>query len=78
MDFFESGLLRFWAKDVVPRAEKCFSTDRQQTSARQVPIRLVDVTSAFLILGVGIGFALVAFLLEYLYSKATQRSVYFT
>ena len=69
MDFFESGLLRFWAKSVIPRADECFATKKQSTSARLVPIRLVDLTSAVLILGVGLGLAVLTFLLEQIYSR---------
>ena len=74
MDFFESGLLRFWAKSVIPRADECFFTKKQETSARQVPIRLVDLTSAFLILGVGLGLAVLTFLLERIYFKILSHA----
>ena len=69
MDLFESGLMRFWAKTVVPMADKCLTTKKRRTSSRQVPIYLVDLTSAFLILGVGLGLAILTFLLEHIYSR---------
>ena len=61
--------MRFWAKATIPMAEECFATNKQRTSSRQVPIRLVDLISAFLILGVGLGLAVLTFLLEHIYSR---------
>ncbi|XP_046454702.1 glutamate receptor ionotropic, kainate glr-3-like isoform X2 [Daphnia pulex] len=69
MDLWESGLTRFWMKNrpTIPRADECFDTKRRVS--RLAAIQLSDLTSAFLILGIGIGLATLAFLLEMIYSK---------
>ena len=69
MDLWESGLARFWVKSVTPRADECLDTNRKKKTARQVPIRLVDLTSAFLILGIGLGSAIICLMLERIQSK---------
>lgn len=70
MGLFESGLVRFWARDAVPKADKCLATDKQKTSARK--LRLQDLTSAFLIWGIGIGLAVLGFCLEHLHLKLNR------
>ena len=70
ISLWESGHVRFWVQDAIPRADQCFaSTKRTQHLARQVPIRLSDLTSAFLILGIGFGLALFTFVLEFTHAK---------
>ena len=73
MDLWESGLLRFWIKELTPKAEECFAS-RKKESARQVPIRLPVLTSAFLILGIGVGLAILCFLLELIYANFKRHS----
>lgn len=68
MDLWESGHVRFWVKDVIPRADECFASKNQHT-AGQIAIRLTDLTSAFLILGLGLGLATFVFMLECLSSQ---------
>ncbi|XP_032796243.2 glutamate [NMDA] receptor subunit 1 [Daphnia magna] len=70
MDYWESGLLNFGIKflPTIPRAEKCFVSTTRRV-ARLLPIQLSDLTSAFLILGIGTGLAVLTFLLELLYSS---------
>ncbi len=76
MELWETGLVRFWVKEVSPNAEKCYPTKGQKKSARQVPIYLSDLISAFFILGVGLGMAKLAFILELLNKKwHTARKV---
>ena len=77
MELWESGLLRHWMKELAPKAEKCFaklSAERKKESAKQVPIRLPDLVSAFLILGVGVGLAIFSFLLELIYANFKRDS----
>lgn len=47
-----SGLVRVWVNDAVPRADEYFAIDKKRTSARQVPIHVFVLNSAFLILGI--------------------------
>ena len=72
MDLWESGLLRFWIKELTPQAEKCFAK-RKKESARQVPIRLYHLVSAFLILGIGIGLAVLSFLIKLIYAEFNRH-----
>lgn len=73
MNLWESGLVRLWVYNNVPRADECFATDRQRTSARQVPIQLSDLTSAFLILGIGLGSSAICFLLEFTLTNSSRH-----
>lgn len=70
MDLFESGLLRHWVNTLptIPRAEKCFADSKSEVFG-EVPIQLTDLTSAFLILGIGTGIGTLTFMLEHLYSN---------
>ena len=51
----------------VPGSEKCL--DKKEKAAKEVPIKLVDLTSAFLILGIGLGLATLCFLIEIIVAK---------
>ncbi|KAK4012732.1 hypothetical protein OUZ56_024968 [Daphnia magna] len=66
-NLWETGLTNFWAYKVflpsVPRADQCFVKSTHRVS-RIVPIQLSDLTSAFLIFGIGMGLATLSFLLE--------------
>ena len=73
MDIWEFGLMQHWMKEIIPRAEQCFLTTNQEKSARQVPIRLYDLISAFLILGIGLGLATLIFLMELIYLKFSRH-----
>ena len=65
MDLYASGIVRFWVNHLptIPRADECFANNKRKVS-RLLPIQLTDLTSAFLILGIGIGLAILSFLLE--------------
>ena len=52
----------------IPKADECLTENKRKVS-RLVPIQLSDLTSAFLILGIGTGLATLVFLLETIYSK---------
>nr|CAH0101184.1 unnamed protein product [Daphnia galeata] len=75
MDLYESGIVRFWVKQLptIPKADECFANDKRRVVSRPAPIQLTDLTSAFLILGIGIGLATLAFLLETIYAKWKQN-----
>ena len=63
MAMWEFGLLDHWV-DVafhIPGAEKCFV---KEIPTRKAAIKLVDLTGAFLILGIGHGLATLCFLIE--------------
>ena len=72
MDLFESGLVRFWVKEFVPiKATECFAS-KQTKSAHQVPIYLKDLTSAFVIFGIGVGLSTLSFTWEVAYYNFQQ------
>lgn len=53
----------FWVKSNMLNVEECL-VEQKKESARQKPIKLLDLTSAFFILGIGTSLALLAFLIE--------------
>jgi ionotropic glutamate receptor len=56
-----------WLKNNLPYVDKCLAKSNE--SARQKPIKLVDLTSAFFILGIGVSLALLSFLTEVFYFR---------
>ena len=64
MHLWKTVLARFWANGLIPIPARQCSTKKCKTSARQVGITLVDLSSAFLILGTGVGLGLLSFLVE--------------
>nr|CAH0107515.1 unnamed protein product [Daphnia galeata] len=75
LDIYEFSLLRFWIKQLptIPNADECFANNKRKVVSGPVPIKLTDLTSAFLILGIGIGLATLVFLLETIYAKWKQH-----
>ena len=73
MDLWASGLMRFWVntQPTIPKADQCFADSKPRVS-RLVPIQLSDLTSAFLILGIGIALATLSFVLELIYFKLSR------
>ncbi|XP_046445822.1 glutamate receptor ionotropic, delta-1-like isoform X1 [Daphnia pulex] len=62
---WETGILLFWMKNAIPRAPKCFAkTKPRANSAGQMAIKSRDLVAPFLILGIGLGLATFAFLME--------------
>lgn len=75
MLLWESGQLPFWVKNDVPPARKCFAqSNPRRNLSQQVPIQLKDLMSAFFILGIGLGLATLAFLVEKIIHLKTRRS----
>ncbi|KZS18969.1 Uncharacterized protein APZ42_014744 [Daphnia magna] len=72
VELWETGLAYFWVyklfSPTVSRADQCFVESTRKVS-RRAPIQLSDLTSAFLILGIGTGLAVLSFLTELLYSR---------
>lgn len=65
MQLAETGLVRQYVKSLpwIPKADKCFTQEAKKT-ANQTSIKLIDLSSAFLILCIGTTIAAVAFLFE--------------
>jgi hypothetical protein len=74
MNLWESGFMMFWVRNLptIPKANECFADEKNRVS-RLVPIRLSDLTSAFLILGIGIGLATLSLLLELIYYNMAKK-----
>ncbi len=54
-------------------SEQCFT--EKSPEAKDVPIKMVDLTSAFLILGIGLSLSILCFLLELIVSKYKRESM---
>lgn len=76
MQLWETGLSRFWAKSLLPRADECFA--RNTGKVKEAKIKLSDLTSAFFIFGVGMSASLGYFVLElsffYCLNQRTRRN----
>jgi hypothetical protein len=59
----ESGLLPFWLKRYTPNIDKCL-VGKTKPQRRMMPFTLLDLSSAFLFLGIGVGLSFFTFLLE--------------
>jgi len=46
--------------------------ENQKSSARQKPLSLIEMSSAFVVFGLGIGFSFLAFLFELAYSMKAR------
>ena len=73
MDLWEFGLIPYFIKEITPKAYECFAPEKTDKTVRLVPIYLYDLTSAFLILGIGVGLATLTFLLEIFYVKVKRH-----
>ena len=73
MELWETGLLNKFVSDTfnIPNAEECFST--KKSTARDEPIKLVDSTDAFLILGIGLGAGILCFWIEALLVNTEKK-----
>ena len=72
IELWETGLPPFWMKNELPRAPKCFAKSKSETTSKKAPIRLNDLIGPFFILGIGLGLATFAFLLEVIFFKYRQ------
>lgn len=60
---WENGLLNYWLKTYTPNVDKCM-TRKIKTRGRMTSFTFGDVSSAFALLGIGIGLAMLFFFLE--------------
>lgn len=75
MNLWETGLPKYWAKEIVQNAgTKCLNKNEKPKTSSAAGIKLEDLISAFLILGVGIGLALVSFMIELFYGHLTTTT----
>ena len=66
MYLWETGLNHYWVKHLSPSADACFDKkhSKAKTTSKPSAIKLVDLASAFFILGIGFGFGAVCFVFE--------------
>lgn len=76
MQLVETGLVRQYVKTLpwIPKADKCFAKETKKTT-NQTSIKLIDLSSAFLILCVGTTVATVAFLFELVILSKSRKGV---
>ena len=72
IELWETGLPPFWMENELPQAPKCFAKTKSETVSKKAPIRLNDLIGPFFILGIGLGLATFAFLLEVIFFKYRQ------
>ena len=72
IELWETGLPPFWMENEMPQAPKCFAKTKSETTSKKAPIRLNDLIGPFFILGIGLGLATFAFLLEVIFFKYRQ------
>lgn len=73
MYVWETGLVPYWVQNVIPKAYACFDKNQQKTTSKPNAIKLVDLTSAFLILGVGLGLGIIFFIFEIMHYRLIRR-----
>ena len=73
---WEFGLLDHWTDETfhVSNAEKCFDVKQRKSIKAPVAIKLVDLTSAFLILSIGLGLTVLCFSLELVVAKYQRET----
>jgi len=59
----ESGLLAYWIKQRTSNVEKC-KVGMSKPSGKMISLTLVDLSSAFVLLSIGIGLSLLVFFFE--------------
>ena len=75
MYVWETGLVPYWVQNVIPKAYACFDKNPQKTTSKPNAIKLVDLTSAFLILGVGLGLGIIFFIFEIMHYRFRARKM---
>lgn len=67
IQLYESGIIPHLARMRISNsADQCFIKNEKPKASAQIPITKQDLTSAFLILGIGLGLSVLSFLIELL------------
>ena len=66
MELWEIGLLQNWLKSEIQlmKAEECFAVQNKRLDTSHTGITLVDLSSAFFVIGIGLSLSALAFLSE--------------
>ena len=68
----EMGINTVWRKNHVPNIDKC-KLETQNKDRKPTKITLAKISSAFLVLGIGVALALFVFLIEIIYASIMKR-----
>jgi len=60
----EAGLVDHWKTVYILSIGQCDLNTYQKSKKKTKPIRLIELSSAFFVLGIGLGLSILAFLLE--------------
>lgn len=70
---WESGINSYWMKNSYPSfVEECIIPPKDE--AKQVAIKLKELTSAYLILGIGSGLSMIFFFFELFYGSRKNKT----
>lgn len=69
LQFWETGIVQREFKSTYSKGSKCLLKTKQSTRPRQIPIRLIDLSSAFFLLGIGIIVSVFSFMAELIFKK---------
>ena len=75
MQLWETGFTRYWMENLTPsKVDKCFAKNKENSFVVTNKIKLQDLISAFLILGIGIGISILCFLIELIFWNIKKHS----
>lgn len=77
VNLWETGLSTYWVEKDIPNAYSCVEISNSKLAKASirpiVGIKLEDLTSAFLIFGIGIGLGFFVFLVEWIVGSVKQK-----
>ena len=69
---WQAGINAYWMQNSYPSyVDQCIMPPKEE--AKQVPIKLMEVSSAYVILGIGSGLSVFFFILELVIGHATKK-----
>ena len=69
----EMGLTDYWVKKYTPNIDQCLLNNRKSTAPRQISLKLLNLSSVFVVLGIGFAISFLVFLLEQITYLAVGR-----
>ena len=70
----EAGFTNFWTQKYLPSMDRC-KLENQDQGGKPTPITLMQLSSAFAVLLIGISVALLAFLFEIIFSSIRKLQI---
>ena len=70
---WETGLLNYWLRKYTPNVDKCLKSNPRAT--RNVSLKLIDLSSAFVLLTIGVGISIIALVAEKIVHNCRQRNL---